>query len=244
MNPIFQFPRYLLRRQAIALTGKFRFYDPSGNLVMFSEQKMFRLREDVRGRIRDLAKQLGSTVLYVTHDQVEAMALADRIALLRDGEVLQVGTPEELYAQPRRADVADFFGLVNWVEGRLDEPGWASTPLGPLAIAAGTTASVGERLLIGFRPETLQVVPELGGRPGLGRLRGRLVSSVFLGDQVVYTVQVNGRSLTGKSRLPPGRPGEEIELGIAPEDVLVFPGPSGPPIDTPTAEPQDRLITT
>src|SRR5919199_1860877 len=86
-----------------------------------------RLREEVRGKIRELAKRLGSTVLYVTHDQVEAMALADRIALLREGNVLQVGTPQEVYAHPSCAEAANFFGFVNWVEGRVVEPGQVET---------------------------------------------------------------------------------------------------------------------
>src|SRR5919199_2454026 len=96
-----------------------------------------RLREDVRGRIRDLAKQLGATVLYVTHDQVEAMAMADRIALLRDGELLQVGTPQEVYAKPACAEAASFFGFINWVEGRVIESGEVETPLGRLGIPPG-----------------------------------------------------------------------------------------------------------
>src|SRR5918998_2780890 len=77
-----------------------------------------RLREDVRGRIRELAKRLGATVLYVTHDQIEAMAVADKIALLRLGEMLQVGSPMSLYRTPVRDEVAEFFGQVNWLQGR------------------------------------------------------------------------------------------------------------------------------
>src|SRR5919197_1211176 len=117
--------------RAIAVNSKVLLMDePLSNLDA-------RLREDVRGRIRELAKHLGSTVLYVTHDQVEAMAMADRIALLREGEVLQVGTPQELYGRPNRAEVAEFFGFVNWVEGRVGQPGEVETPLGVLAIPPG-----------------------------------------------------------------------------------------------------------
>ena len=214
--------------RAIAVSSKLLLMDePLSNLDA-------RLREDVRGRIRDLAKQLGATVLYVTHDQVEAMAMADRIALLRDGELLQVGTPQEVYAKPACAEAANFFGFVNWVEGRVVESGAVDTPLGRLGIRPGR-AEPGQAVLLGFRPECLQA--------GRGSLRGRIDSSVFLGDQVVYAAHVSGRSLTGKSRLLPGPLGEEIELGVAPEDVLVFPAPERP-IDSPEAQAEHRLIPT
>src|SRR5262245_9617187 len=78
-----------------------------------------RLREDVRGRIRELAKQLGSTMLYVTHDQIEAMAIADKIAMMQAGEMLQVGAPMEIYYKANSADVADFFGALNWLDCKV-----------------------------------------------------------------------------------------------------------------------------
>ena len=220
--------------RAIAVNSKVLLMDePLSNLDA-------RLREDVRGRIRDLAKQLGSTVLYVTHDQVEAMAMADRIAVLREGEVLQVGTPQELYGRPNRAEVADFFGFVNWADGVVEHTGQVETALGRLTIAP-ERAAPGERVLVGFRPECLVPLHE---RPGaLNRLQGMLQSSMFLGDQVIYTARVSGRAVTGKSRTVPGGLGQEIELGVAAEDLMVFPG-SQRPIDTPEFRPEDRLIPT
>ncbi len=95
-----------------------------------------RLREEVRGKIRDLAKQLGSTVLYVTHDQIEAMAIADKIAIMQAGELLQVGTPAQIYHKPISADVADFFGSVNWLDGEIVAVGVADSPIGKLAVEA------------------------------------------------------------------------------------------------------------
>ncbi len=99
-----------------------------------------RLREEVRGKIRDLAKQLGSTVLYVTHDQVEAMAIADKIALMQAGELLQVGAPQEIYHKPNCADVAEFFGSVNWFDGEIVELGMAASPLGKLRVECSLQA--------------------------------------------------------------------------------------------------------
>ena len=91
-----------------------------------------RLREEVRGKIRDLAKQLGATVLYVTHDQIEAMAMADKIAIMSFGKLLQHGQPMELYRRPNCSEVADFFGSVNWLSGTLGASKTGETMKTPL----------------------------------------------------------------------------------------------------------------
>ena len=78
-----------------------------------------KLRLEMRQEIRRIHAQLGSTTIYVTHDQEEALSLADRIVVLRDGLIRQVGTPSELYGAPAHLDVADFMGYRNKIEGRL-----------------------------------------------------------------------------------------------------------------------------
>lgn len=179
-----------------------------------------RLREEVRSKIRDLAKQLGSTVLYVTHDQVEAMAISDKIALIHEGELLQVGAPMELYRSPRRAAVAEFFGQVNWVKGKTVEASVVETPIGPLRINGA--ANPGEEVLLGFRPECLMISgAEAEGRPNL--LRGTLKSSTFLGDQFVYKATVKDQPLIGKSRIAPRMKNGSLYLYVDPSDVMVFP---------------------
>lgn len=179
-----------------------------------------RLREEVRGKIRELAKQLGSTVLYVTHDQVEAMAISDKIALMQLGELLQVGAPMELYRNPRRAEVAEFFGSVNWVKGRIVESCLAETPLGRLQFSG--SANPGDQVLLGFRPECLSIVAShVGNQPNL--LRATLRSSTFLGDQFVFSVVVGDRLLLGKDRALPMRRDGQLWLQVAPADLMVFP---------------------
>jgi ABC-type Fe3+/spermidine/putrescine transport system ATPase subunit len=179
-----------------------------------------RLREEVRGKIRELAKRLGSTVLYVTHDQIEAMAVADTIALMRHGELLQVGSPMSLYRTPARAEVAEFFGQVNWLDGRVLEPGVVETALGALRVERA--ASPGEAVLVGFRPECLTASDAL---PDAARnvLAGTLTSSTFLGDQFLYTVRVRGQTLVGKGRVLPGGDAGPVRLQVAAADVMVFP---------------------
>jgi len=178
-----------------------------------------RLREEVRGKIRELAKQLGSTVLYVTHDQVEAMAMADRIALMQAGEFLQVGSPGELYRDPARIEVADFFGLMNWLKGTIVRPGWAETPVGSLRF--NETAVAAGQVVLGFRPECVAIL-ESTSRPDWNVFQAKLRSSIFLGDQLVYQAAVGDHLFAGKCRTVAACSGDGLQLYIDPDDVMVF----------------------
>ncbi len=179
-----------------------------------------RLREEVRGKIRELAKQLGSTVLYVTHDQIEAMAMSDKIALMQSGELLQVGRPMELYHRPARAEVAEFFGSVNWLKGKMIESSLAETPIGRLGIRE--SARTGEDVLVGFRPEALIIV-EGHRATDSNVLQATLRTSTFLGDQFIYWVEVRDQSLLGKGRSIPAQKDGKLYLYVHPDDVMVFP---------------------
>ncbi len=179
-----------------------------------------RLREDVRGRIRDLAKQLGATVLYVTHDQVEAMAMADKIALMSLGELLQYGAPMDLYRNPNCAEVAEFFGSVNWLPGQRTTADQVETKIGRFQISG--EAGPSRDVFVGFRPECIAFAEPSDDRAG-NTFEARLVSSVFLGDQFVYDVKVDDAGITGKSRTVPIPHGENILLHVSPGDVMVFP---------------------
>jgi iron(III) transport system ATP-binding protein len=178
-----------------------------------------RLREEVRGKIRELAKQLGSTVLYVTHDQVEAMAMADRIALMQAGEFLQVGAPPELYHNPARVEVADFFGLMNWIKGRVAAPGLAETAIGPLRFN-GAAPAAGE-VLLGFRPECVAIA-ESAASPEANIFSATLRSSMFLGDQLVCQFAAGEQLVAGKCRAVAASPGTSVRLHVEPDDVIVF----------------------
>ena len=178
-----------------------------------------RLREDVRGRIRDLAKQLGATVLYVTHDQVEAMAMADKIALMSLGELLQYGSPMDLYRSPNCAEVAEFFGSVNWLPGRRVEAGLVETRIGRFRTSGDAGASTD--VFVGFRPECIQYA-EPATDKGDNTFEARLTSSVFLGDQFVYDATAGDVPLTGKSRTVPTTHGDTLSLRVMPDEVMVF----------------------
>jgi ABC-type sugar transport system ATPase subunit len=187
-----------------------------------------RLREEVRGKIRELAKQLGSTVLYVTHDQIEAMAIADKIALMQAGELLQVGAPLEIYHKPNCADVAEFFGSVNWFDGEIVEAGITASPLGKLCIE-GSQHKPGEKILMGFRPECLLFAT--GSANGESNaFAARIHSSTFLGDQFLFTAVAGERRLIGKNRAVPAHHDRSVTLRVAPADIMVFPARAAPSI--------------
>ena len=180
-----------------------------------------RLREEVRGKIRELAKQLGSTMLYVTHDQIEAMAIADKIALMQAGELLQVGAPLEIYHKPARADVAEFFGSVNWLEAQVIDSGIAHSPIGKLQIKS--SFKIGDKVLLGFRPECISLSDSRTKLDG-NCFRAKLGSSTFLGDQFVYTIIVGEQQqLFGKNRTIPESADGTAFCRVSPSDIMVFP---------------------
>jgi multiple sugar transport system ATP-binding protein len=177
-----------------------------------------KLRVQMRGDIAGLQSRLGVTTLYVTHDQVEAMAMADRIALMQAGELLQVGQPAELYHRPATTDVADFFGTMNWLDGRVAAPGVAETAIGPLRFAA--EAGVSADVLIGFRPECVALLADAAPEK-LNVFSAALKASVFLGDQSLLTLALGDRVVSAKCR------GVEVDGGplrfrIDPADGMVF----------------------
>jgi ABC-type Fe3+/spermidine/putrescine transport system ATPase subunit len=188
-----------------------------------------RLREEVRGKIRDLAKQLGATVLYVTHDQIEAMAMADKIALMSFGRLLQYGEPMELYRKPNCSEVADFFGSVNWLTGRLIDAKIVETKIGRFEVCPRTTP--GAEVLVGFRPESLQIV-DGASACRQNNFEAVLRTSTFLGDQFVYEAFVGDLLVTGKTRLAPMRDDRRLQLYVDPTEIMVFPH----------AESKDRVL--
>jgi sn-glycerol 3-phosphate transport system ATP-binding protein len=181
------------------------------------------LRHGMRVEIRALQQRLGMTVVYVTHDQVEAMSMADRVILMREGRVEQEGTPEELYARPATTFAASFIG---------------TPPMNLVALADGAGGAVvrgapqarvlpgrGEGRMLGLRPEHIRLVAE-GGVPGA------VSSAEYHGADTVLTVQVGEESLLARA---PGRlglgAGAEVRLGWEPKDMHLFDAGTGRRVD-------------
>ena len=174
-----------------------------------------KIRIQVRAEIRRLQQELRITTIYVTHDQEEALSLSDRVAVMRDGHVLQVGPPKELYERPRTRFVADFVGTNNLVPGDVQGGGGhgdlvVSTALGSLrAVASG---AVSGRCVLAVRPENVSL-----GAPAAGegnRVDGQVSFVSYLGNTLRYDVQTaSGLVLKADIRdpwhhepLPVGRP--------------------------------------
>jgi iron(III) transport system ATP-binding protein len=150
-----------------------------------------KLRERMRTELKELQRRTGITFVYVTHDQAEALALSDQVAVISGGRLQQYGTPFEVYAHPANRMVADFMGLVNLVPGRIREirNGVASIELTPdLTVGVGRVdgLSVGERVDVAIRPENITLAAP-GQTPGAGAL-ARVTNHVFLGNLSEYEV--------------------------------------------------------
>lgn len=159
-----------------------------------------RLREEVRKEVKSLVTQLGVTVLYVTHDQMEAMELADRVGVMHNGFLLQEGSPEELYRSPANPEVAQFFGSTNWIEGILETPGVVETSIGRLEVDDSRVRGEKGTVVVAARPEDIQLTANPPGeKAGNNRFSGQIVSTVFFGDHRLYTVAISDRTLLVKT---------------------------------------------
>jgi ABC-type Fe3+/spermidine/putrescine transport system ATPase subunit len=155
-----------------------------------------KIRVQVRAEIRKLQKELGITAVYVTHDQEEALAMSDRVAVFSLGRLCQLGPPKELYERPATRFVADFIGINNFLEGTVRSVEGADgalrveTALGEVRAVHNESLRSGERCLICIRPENIA----LNGAPGgeRNRFRGRIAFSAYLGNTVRYDVDLGG----------------------------------------------------
>ena len=182
-----------------------------------------KIRVQVRAEIRKLQQELGITTIYVTHDQEEALSLSDRVAVMKDGRVLQVGKPKELYERPRTRFVADFVGTNNLVPGRVS--GRAGGEL-VVDTAVGTLRAVsevplGERCVLAIRPENVAVDTGPGEGNGAGNVvRGRVSFVSYLGSALRYDVEAaTGQVLKADIR----DPWHHEPLSIGREVAVSFP---------------------
>jgi len=177
-----------------------------------------RLREEVRSNIKKLTSQLGITVLYVTHDQVEAMVLADRVAVMSRGQILQIGNPFELYRSPANALVAEFFGSINWLRGKIVDGIKVETEIGTLTTDGSRTFN--GPVVVGIRPEDVKLTRS--SNEAENRVEGKVVSSTFLGDQVVAEVRVKEKTLIAKALADDDKPAGDITVFLPKGRLVVF----------------------
>ena len=154
-----------------------------------------KLREEMRFEIRDLIDRLGITAVYVTHDQAEALALSDRVAVMHRGRIEQVGTPDEIYDRPASRFVADFIGLSDFIQGTVSElhaePGRAVVTAKGLDISvpAAPEMSPGQPVLLFIRPNNVALLPA-SHEGGTNVFAGVVDKTTYLGDRNDYRVAV------------------------------------------------------
>ena len=155
-----------------------------------------KLRRETQFELMHLKQTLGLTFLIVTHDQEEAMTVADRIAVMDRGRIVQVATPPEIYEQPNSRWVADFIGEVNLIEGRLLEVEGAavtvmSADAGRLAAAPAAEAKPGDTVWVALRPEKVRISRDERARAGVNCIAGQVWDIGYLGDLSTYKVRLD-----------------------------------------------------
>ncbi|HEV7666142.1 MAG TPA: ABC transporter ATP-binding protein [Chloroflexota bacterium] len=181
-----------------------------------------KLREDMRQEIKSLVKRLDTTTLYVTHDQLEALSMSDRVALVNEGVIVQEGGPRDVYLNPADSFAANFLGRTNLLEGRVtDHPdGQVETRWGMLRVALPTWASHGRQVTVGFRPESVVLSESAAHTDGL---MGKIAAASFVGDAVEYQIDLGGRAVRAK-----GQPfivldeGHDVLVRVPPERCYVL----------------------
>ncbi len=156
-----------------------------------------KIRIQVRAEIRKLQKDLGITTIYVTHDQEEALTLSDRIAVINQGKLQQIGSPRDLYEKPENPFVADFIGINNLIPGEVEEINLAEkriktkTKVGTLFCAHGDKLKQGDRCLISVRPETASISKSKEISEGFNLIDGNVSFAYYMGNTVRYDVAMD-----------------------------------------------------
>jgi iron(III) transport system ATP-binding protein len=180
------------------------------------------LRRHMRGEIRDLQQRLGVTVVYVTHDQAEAMAVSDRIIVMNRAVIAQDGTPRDLYEAPASEFVASFMGEANRVEGRLEtrDGELGVVQLGPLRLRLPHRHQAIGPVVVAIRPEAVVIGPK-----GSGPLAATVAKAAYLGATVEYTVstELGDLFVIDHDVRAPLTPGDPASLTLVDHGVMIVP---------------------
>jgi multiple sugar transport system ATP-binding protein len=188
-----------------------------------------KLRVQTRAEIARLHQRLGTTTVYVTHDQVEAMTMGTRIAVMDKGELMQVGSPQDLYDNPKKLFVAGFIGSpsMNFVTTKVDGGSVSGGGMTfPIPTRYGVTLEKGKELVAGFRPEHLQ----LGEVPGSATIRAKADVVEFLGDEELLHCTAAGHEgdvvavVSSENRV---KPGDIVDLKLPLQKLHLFDAASG-----------------
>ena len=207
--------RVAIARSIVGRPGLLLLDEPLSNLDA-------RLREDMRIELKRLQLELGLTMLYVTHDQAEALAMSDRILVMDHGRVLQEGTPEEVYRGPRSLAAARFLGVKNTFGGTLAAPGAVDVLGRRLPARVVGEAAPGDSVTVAIRPDGF-VRASPGGHTEA--IDGEIRLTEFLGQAYDHEIDVDGATLIVRTAERLGGRGDAVSLGLAPSAAVAFPEP-------------------
>jgi iron(III) transport system ATP-binding protein len=190
-----QMQRVALARSVVSQPRVLLLDEPLSNLDA-------KLRDRLRFELREIQQQLGITTIYVTHDQTEALALADRIAVMRDGKIVQLDTPPAIYREPTDAFVADFLGVGNILAGEVvasDANGGSEVKLErtDVTLTSSTPVEIGASVKVCIRPEHLAIAPRETDSDHVpkGAMPAEVLVATFLGNHVRYLLSCGGLEL-------------------------------------------------
>ncbi len=221
--------RVALGRAIVRKPSVFLFDEPLSNL----DAKM---RVQMRVEIRKLNLKIQTTMIYVTHDQVEAMTLGDRLAVMNEGRILQVGTPLELYDRPANTFVGAFIGspAMNFIEGELQggdgtkiQTSFTSIPV-PERFGDALARDSGRKVTIGIRPEDIHIGTPPGEAGRFHRCEARVDVTESLGNEIIFHLRCGDLGLAAREPGDrKGSPGEHVALHIDRDKIHLFDGESG-----------------
>jgi len=177
-----------------------------------------KLRQEMQFELKQLQREVGITFVFVTHDQEEALALSDRIGVMNEGRLLQVGSPEEIYDAPVDRFVADFIGRSNFLSGTLESVDRVCLANGARIVVPEVEADiavVGAEIQVSLRPERV-MIGEVGEAPsGHSSLEGRVTSVTFLGNSIVYRVALDWMTIEVETDHRPDLRRHEVDDRVA-----------------------------
>jgi putrescine transport system ATP-binding protein len=191
-----------------------------------------RLREDTQFELVHLQKTLGTTFLVVTHDQKEAMAMAQRIGVMRAGKIEQIGAAAEIYERPASRHVAQFVGEINLLDGKvvgkIEDRHQVASAVGLIDVATEARYAPGSAITLAVRPERVVLTAPEPGTGGTNTIPGTIAEKVYLGDVTLYRVAVAPDLVLRAARhnIGPGgamfETGDEVLASFAPDALLVL----------------------
>jgi spermidine/putrescine transport system ATP-binding protein len=186
-----------------------------------------KLRQGMQLELKQLQREVGITFVFVTHDQEEALSMADRIGVMGDGRLLQVGTPEEIYDAPVDRFVADFIGRSNFLPGTIETDAIVCLTNG-VRIAVATDGSIGDHVAISLRPERVEISDRGIAPEGRPTLDGTVSAVTVLGSSIVYRVALDWLTVEARTENRPNVTrrdvGEDVTIWWRDDAVAVVPG--------------------